>query len=101
MPDIEAILQGRGDGIGFPKEPSQRYALTMALTMRAPSLQESYQAFRWIANKAGAEWIQLFATDLFRRAQARNDLGRLATLVQRDQRLQQMFTEYMAMLEEA
>ncbi len=100
LPNIEAILQGDGDALGFPKEPSQRYALTMALTIRASSLQESYQAFRWLASKAGAEWIQLFATDLFRRAQARNELGKLATLVQRDQRLQQMFTDYMAMLEE-
>lgn len=100
LPNVEEILQGKGKRISFPKEPSQRYALTMALTMRATTLQESYQAFEWIANNAGQEWIQLFATDLFRLAQARNDLGRLATLVQRDQRLQKMFEEYMAMLEE-
>lgn len=100
LPDVEAILQGDGKKINFPEEPSQRYALTMALTMRAPSVQESYQAFRWIAEKAGHEWIQLFATDLFRRARARNDLGKLATLAQRDQRLQQMFADYMAILEE-
>lgn len=100
LPNVEEILQGKGKRISFPKEPSQRYALTMALTMRATTLQESYQAFEWIANNAGQEWIQLFATDLFRLVQARNDLGRLATLVQRDQRLQKMFEEYMAMLEE-
>ncbi len=100
LPNVEAILQGNGKDISFPKEPSTRYALTMALTIRATSLQESYQAFQWISNNAGLEWIQLFATDLFRQAQARNELGRLATLVQRDQRLQQMFAEYMALLEE-
>jgi hypothetical protein len=100
LPNVEEILQGNGKKIAFPKEPSQRYALTVALTMRATSLQESYQAFQWIASNAGHEWIQLFATDLFRQARARNDLGRLATLVQRDPRLLQMFEEYMAMLEE-
>lgn len=99
LPNVEEILQGNGQHISFPKEPSQRYALTVALTMRATSLQESYQAFQWMAGNAGQEWIQLFATDLFRLARARNDLGRLATLVQRDQRLQQMFAEYMALLE--
>lgn len=99
LPHVEAILQGKGGNIGFPREPSQRYALTVALTMRATSLQESYQAFLWIANNAGHEWIQLFATDLFRQAAARNDLGKLATLVQRDQRLLKMFEDYMAMLE--
>jgi hypothetical protein len=100
LPNVEEILQGNGKKIGFPKEPSQRYALTVALTMRATSLQESYQAFQWVASNAGHEWIQLFATDLFRRARAHNDLGRLAMLVQRDQLLQQMFEEYMSLLEE-
>lgn len=99
LPNVEAILRGEGKKIPFPTEPSQRYALTIALTMRATSLQESYQAFQWISSSAGHEWIQLFATDLFRLARARNDLGRLATLVQRDERLQQMFAEYMALLE--
>lgn len=99
LPNIEAILQGKGSNIGFPGEPSLRYALTMALTMRATSLQESYQAFTWMAGNAGNEWIQLFATDLFRQARARNELGRLATLVQNDQQLQRMFEDYMAMLE--
>ena len=101
LPNVEEILQGNGKNIMFPTEPSIRYALTMALTMRATSLQESYQAFQWISGNAGLEWIQLFATDLFRQAQARNELGRLATLVQRDQKLQQMFVDYMSLLEDA
>ncbi|WP_281275940.1 hypothetical protein [Dictyobacter alpinus] len=42
--------------------------MTTALTIRAKNLQESYQAFRWMAASAGHEWIQLFATDLFRLA---------------------------------
>jgi hypothetical protein len=100
LPDVEEILHGNGTHIEFPAEPSQRYALTMALTMRAESLQESYQAFQWIAGNAGHEWIQLFATDLFRQARARNNLGRLAMLVQRDQHLQKMFADYMSMQEE-
>lgn len=99
MPDIEPILHGTGEHIAFPKEPSLRYALTIALTMRATTLQESHRAFQWIAEKAGTEWVQLFATDLFRLAQGRNELGRLAMLVDRDARLKKMFAEYMKMLE--
>ncbi|GHO88476.1 ATP-binding protein [Dictyobacter formicarum] len=98
LPDVEKILQGDGDKIHFPKEPSLRYAICVALAMRAKTLQESHQAFQWMAATAGHEWIQLFATDLFRQAQARNELGKLVALVQRDQRLQQMFTEYMEMM---
>jgi MoxR-like ATPase len=99
LPNVEAILQGNGASVDFPKEPSLRYALTIALTMRAQSLQESYEAFRWIADNASHEWIQLFVTDLIRLARARNELGRLALLTQRDPRLLRMFEDYMAMLE--
>jgi hypothetical protein len=98
LPDIAEILRGKGEQIPFPKEPSLCYAVTAALTIRATSLNESYQAFQWIATKASAEWVQLFATDLFRIASARNELGKLATLMQQDKRLQQMYSEYMAML---
>src|SRR4029077_1539818 len=52
LPDVEAILRGEGQNIVFPTEPSLRYALTMALTMRANSLQESYEAFLWMAREA-------------------------------------------------
>lgn len=98
LPNVENILQGKGNKIGFPQEPSLRYALTVALTMRATSLQESYQAFLWMAESAGKEWVQLFFTDLVRQAEARNEKGRLATLVKRDPRLLRMFEEYMTML---
>lgn len=98
LPDVASILNGNGSGIKFPAEPSLRYAITVALTMRANSLQESYRAFQWMAEKASAEWIQLFATDLFRLAHKRNEIGKLAALVQRDARLQKMFQEYMKLL---
>ena len=98
LPDIAEILRGKGGEIPFPKEPSLCYAVTAALTMRATSLNESYQAFQWIAAKATAEWVQLYATDLFRLTDSRGEIGKLAMLVQRDKRLLQMYTEYMAML---
>jgi hypothetical protein len=99
LPDVESILQGKGHKIGFPQEPSLRYALTVALTMRAVSLQQSYQAFSWMADNAGNEWVQLFFIDLMRRVEARNEKGRLAALVQNDKRLQRMFADYMSMRE--
>lgn len=99
LPNVENILQGNGKAISFPAEPSLRYALTVALTMRSNSLDESYQAFVWMAEKAGKEWVQLFFTDLIRLAEARNEKGRLAILAQRDPRLLRMFEDYMSMLE--
>jgi hypothetical protein len=98
MPDAETILRGKGDHITFPKEPSVRYAITIALTIRASSVQESLNGFRWIADNAGQEWIQLFASDLFRVSKARNEFGRLAQIANQDKRLFKMFQEYMEML---
>jgi hypothetical protein len=98
LPNIANILDGNGRDIAFPQEPSLRYAITVALTMRATSLQEGYRAFQWMAEKASAEWIQLFAVDLFRLARSRNEMSKLATLVQRDSRLYRMFQEYMKLL---
>jgi hypothetical protein len=82
----------------FPSEPSLRYAITIALAMRANGLQESYRAFQWIAEKATAEWVQLFVADLFRLLRSRNELNKLAALVDRDPRLKKMFQEYMKLL---
>jgi hypothetical protein len=98
LPNIASILDGNGRDITFPEEPSLRYAITVALTMRSSSLQESYRAFQWMAEKASAEWIQLFAADLFRIARSRNEMNKLAMLAQRDARLYRMFQEYMKLL---
>lgn len=98
IPDVTHILEGNGEHIAFPREPSLRYAITVALTLRANAPQQGYNAFQWMAARASAEWVQLFATDLFRLARARNQLGVLATLVQRDRGLQKMFAEYMEMV---
>ncbi|QBD79410.1 MoxR family ATPase [Ktedonosporobacter rubrisoli] len=98
LPDVEKILAGNGNAITFPDEPSVRYAIIMALNMRATDIQGHHQAFLWVAEQASPEWIQLFATDLFRLGRARNQMGKLATLVQRDTQLQRMFKEFMELL---
>jgi hypothetical protein len=99
MPDVAAILRGKGDEIAFPNEPSLRYALTIALTVRAEELEEQLQAFQWIADKASMEWIQLFTADLFRLAKSRNELGKMAKIAQNDKKLQKMFNDYLKLIE--
>lgn len=101
LPDVERILNGNGSRIPFPAEPSVRYATTMGLTMRAANAQQGYHAFRWLAERAGAEWLQLCAVDLLRRARSRNELGALARLAERDERLQQHLRDFMTLLGEA
>jgi MoxR-like ATPase len=98
LPDLEAILAGRGERIVFPAEPSVRYATTIGLTVRAEDAARAHNAFRWLADRAATEWVQLFAADLFRLLRDRGQMGILAQLVQQDVRLQQFFQEYQEVL---
>jgi hypothetical protein len=96
--DITPILQGDGAALAFPEEPSTRYALTVGLTTRAQNAHEAYHAFRWLADRASAEWVQLFITDLFRHLRAKGSLGEFAHLAGQDQRLQAFVKEYQRMM---
>jgi MoxR-like ATPase len=96
--DLEAILRGDGAGLAFPAEPSQRYALTVGLGVRARDAQQAYNAFSWLSGQAGSEWTQLFAMDLFRQMRSRGQMGELARLVQGDPQLQSFLAEYRTLL---
>lgn len=96
--DMEAILCGNGAGLAFPSEPSQRYALTVGLGVRASDARQAHSAFRWLADAAGSEWSQLFAMDLFRQMRARGQMGELAALVKEDERLQAFLRDYRGLL---
>jgi MoxR-like ATPase len=100
LPDIAAILAGHGARVAWPEEPSARYATVIALTVRAADVQESYTAFRWLADQATPEWAQLFASDLIRLARARGELGPIAQLAQQDPRLRAYLADYLTMLGE-
>lgn len=66
MPDLEAILAG-GSQVGFPSEPSTRYAVTIGLTIRIETPRQAENAILWMGERAPAEWFQLFAGDVLRR----------------------------------
>ena len=94
LPDLEKILAGQGSRIPFPSEPSVRYAAVVGLTLRTTTADEGYAAFTWLAEKATAEWVQLFATDMFRVMRQKGQMGALAVMVQKDERLQQFLKEF-------
>lgn len=100
LPDFAPILAGRGESIAFPQEPSARYALVVGLTVRARNADEGAHAFRWLVERASAEWVQLFASDLVRVLRSRGELGRLATLLASDARLGRFISDYRALLSE-
>lgn len=94
LPDLAPILQGNGGAIAFPKEPSARYATTTGLTVRATDANQAYNAFNWLSERATAEWVQLFAVDMFGRMRKLGQMGALARLVQKDSRLQDFLTDF-------
>ena len=94
LPNLEPILQRNGNAIAFPEEPSVRYATTTGLTVRAQDASQAYNAFNWLSDKATAEWVQLFAVDMFRVMRSKGQMGALAKLVQKDSQLQKFLRDF-------
>ncbi|MBE9228906.1 MoxR family ATPase [Phormidium sp. LEGE 05292] len=94
LPNLTLILEGQGDRIAFPTEPSARYATAIGLTVRAADANQAYNAFTWLSQKATAEWVQLFAIDMFRVMRSKGQMGTLAKLVHKDAQLQQFLKEF-------
>jgi hypothetical protein len=98
LPNLVAILEGRGDKINFPTEPSARYATAIGLTVRAADAQQAYNAFTWLSKVATPEWVQLFAVDLFQVMRSKGQMGVLAQLVQKDPSLQKFLKDFQQLI---
>jgi MoxR-like ATPase len=94
LPNLTPILEGNGERIAFPTEPSARYATAIGLTVRAADANQAYNAFIWLSRTATAEWVQLFAIDLFRVMRMKGQMGVLAGLVQKDPQLQTFLKDF-------
>jgi MoxR-like ATPase len=94
LPELGPILEGHAHDRAFPEEPSARYAITMGLTLRADDATHALNAFKWLADVATPEWVQLFAADLFGRIRTKGQMGVLAELIGQDERLKEFLREY-------
>lgn len=94
IPDLQAILQGEGDSVPFPSEPSLCYATIIGLTSRARDARSAYHAFRWMVGAAKPEWVQLCAIDLFRMMRAKGLMQELNDLIVQDEQIQQFLATY-------
>lgn len=94
VPNLEAILQGTGEDIPFPSEPSLGYATVIGLTSRAKQAQAAYYAFRWLVRAAKPEWVQLCAIDLFRMMRAKGMMQELNEFIVQDELIQEFLTTY-------
>lgn len=97
LPNLMLILIGEGEGIRFPNEPSVRYATTIGLAVRAESASQAYNAFSWISQTATAEWVQLFAIDLFRNMRTKGQMGTLVQMVQQNHQLKGFLQNFQAL----
>ena len=98
LPNLSLILAGQGYNIPFSQEPSVRYATTIGLAVRAESASQAYNAFTWISQAATAEWVQLFAVDLFRNMRTKGQMGALVQLVQKDARLKEFLKDFQGLV---
>lgn len=98
LPDLESVLAGKGQKVAFPDEPSVRYATTVGLSLRPKTVDEALAAFRWLVERAGAEWVQLFASNLMVQMRARGLVGQLAVLVQKAPDLRRFLQDYQKLL---
>ncbi|WP_034387575.1 ATP-binding protein [Deinococcus sp. YIM 77859] len=99
LPDLRAVLRGQGGGLRLPAEPSVRYAAVVGLAARAADADEAYAAFQWLAEAAGPEWLQLYLATLVSKFQALGQLGELAELLARDERLAELLQGTLALAE--
>jgi len=77
LPDLESILDGKSKA-SFPAEASARYATVLGLLVRSGDVEAAVNALSWLVSKGGAEWVQFFATDLFRLMREKGKFGELA-----------------------
>ncbi len=98
LPNLAPILEGKGNSISFSTEPSIRYATTIGLTVRANDANQAYNAFSWLSRVATAEWVQLFAVDMFRLMRTKGQMGQLAILIQKEPQLQKFLKEYQQLI---
>lgn len=98
LPDLEAVLAGKGQKVTFPEEPSVRYATAVGLSMRPKNAEEALAAFRWLVERAGAEWVQLWANNVMVQMRARGQVGQLANLVQKVPELKRFLEGYFKLI---
>ncbi len=77
LPDLDPILTGKSKAT-FPAEASARYATVLGLIVRADSAEKGVHGLAWLVKQAEAEWVQFFATDLFRVMREKGQFGDLA-----------------------
>lgn len=97
LPDLEGIATGTLRP-PFPTEPSTRYALTLGLVTRATDPARTLNALSYLLDQAPAEWINLFAADLFPVLRQRQQMSAVIQSLVKNPRFQAFMAGYRELL---
>lgn len=76
LPDMDAIMAGKGKNLRLPSDRNGQYALAISLAMRWDNFEHVVNSFDWlIAKELGDEMMQVWFETFFNRADARGDRG--------------------------
>ncbi len=90
LPELEPILSGKSQA-SFPAEASARYATVLGLIIRTEDAEQGANGLRWLSQQAGPEWVQFFASDMFRLMREKGKFGDLARMISADAELKDFF----------
>ena len=97
LPDLDAIAAGAA-APPFPTEPSTRYALTLGLAARAVAVRPVLNALGYLVAHAPAEWVNLFAVDLFPLLRQRGQIGPVFHEIAKEPRFKAFMANYRELL---
>lgn len=97
LPDLDAIAAGTASP-PFPAEPSTRYALTLGLVKRALTVPSALNTLRYLIERAAAEWVNLFVTDLFPLLRERHLMRLVMEQLHEDARFKKFMGQYRKLL---
>ena len=94
LPDLEAILAGRGGEIPCPGEVSAKYATVIGLAVRARSGSDAVHAFRWVSGRMNTEWARTLIQDMLRSMQSKGLQGPLAVALRDEPAFRTFLADY-------
>ncbi len=97
LPDIDAILGGKGTG-SFSIDPSVCYATVSALVSRIQKSAQAVNAFNWLIKVADEEWVHMFASDLFPRLRELKQYPGFAKAIVQDNNAKQFLNNFVALV---
>jgi MoxR-like ATPase len=98
IPDLAAVLAGRGSQVQCPDELSAKYAVVVGLALRAADGGQATHAFRWISSRMSTEWTRSFVQDLFHSMKSKGLQGDLGRSLDGDPEFARFFDDFRNLL---